>query len=206
MIYGCMNSLSQATPITLTDEERSELARLARSTRMEHRTRLKARIVLMAAEGAATQAIGRAPGCTTGTASKWRARYAKDRLAGFSEVGARGAEAKYDGKTDRRILALLDSPPPKGYANWSEPLIAKALGDAHVHVHVYVAICGAFCARKRSISRGARPIIDAHHSNIRFGAARLRPPFETPRDRVVAGRACRCASSAGRSPTPWPNT
>ena len=33
-----------------------------------------------------------------------------------------------------------------------------------------------------------RPIIDAHHSNIRFSAARLRPLFETPQDRVVAGR------------------
>ncbi len=90
MIQGCMNSLSQATPITLTDEERSELARLARSTKMEHRTRLKARIMPMAAEGAATRTIGRAPGCTTGTASKWRARYAKDRLAGFSEMQLHG--------------------------------------------------------------------------------------------------------------------
>ena len=74
----------------------------------------------MAADGAATRAIGRALGCTTGTASKWRVRYEKDRLAGFSKVGARGAEAKYDGETDRRILALLDTPPPKGFANWRD--------------------------------------------------------------------------------------
>ncbi len=47
MIQACMNSLSQATPIALTDEERCGLARLARSTRTEHRTRLTARIVLM---------------------------------------------------------------------------------------------------------------------------------------------------------------
>jgi hypothetical protein len=60
----------------------------------------------MAADGAATRAIGRALGCTTGTASKWRVRYATDRLAGFSEVGDRGAEAKYDEETDRRILAI----------------------------------------------------------------------------------------------------
>jgi hypothetical protein len=26
---------------------------------------------------------------------------------------------KYDKETDRRILALLDTPPPAGYANWS---------------------------------------------------------------------------------------
>ena len=127
-----MRSIPDAKAITLTDLERSELEGLARSTKTEHRMRLKAQIVLMAAEGAATRAIGRALGCTTGTASKWRVRYAKDRLAGFSEVGARGAEAKYDGETDRRILALLDAPPPKGYANWSGPLIAKALGDVHV--------------------------------------------------------------------------
>ena len=31
-----------------------------------------------------------------------------------------------------RILALLDAAPPKGYANWTGPLIAKALGDVHV--------------------------------------------------------------------------
>lgn len=131
-----MSSVGEATPIVLTLEERAELEGLARSTKTEHRARLKARIVLMAAEGAATRAIGRALGCTTGTASKWRVRYAKDRLAGFSETGNRGAKAKYGEEAGRRILALLDQPPPEGYANWSGPLIAKALGDVHVQ-HVW---------------------------------------------------------------------
>src|ERR1700751_4968357 len=126
-----MNSL-EATPVTLTSEERAELEGLARSTKTEHRTRLKAGIILMAAAGAAPRAIGRALRCTTGTASKWRVRYAKDRLAGFSETGNRGAEAKYGEEAGRRILALLDTMAPEGYANWSGPLIAKALGDVHV--------------------------------------------------------------------------
>lgn len=131
-----MNSLGDATPIILTPEERAELESLARSRKTEHRTRLKARVVLMAADGAATRAIGRALGCTTGTASKWRVRYAKDRLTGFSEAGNRGAKAKYGIEADRRILALLDQPPPKGYGNWSGPMIAEALGDVHVQ-HVW---------------------------------------------------------------------
>ena len=126
-----MSNLS-ATKIVLTSEERAELEGLARSTKTQHRTRFKAQIVVMAADGAATRAIARKLGCTTGTASKWRVRYAKDRLAGFSEVGNRGAEAKYDKETDRRILALLDAPAPKGYANWTGPLIARALGNVHV--------------------------------------------------------------------------
>jgi transposase len=126
------SSLGEATPIVLTLEERAALEGLARSRRTEHRTRLKARIVLMAADGAATRAIGRAFGCTTGTASKWRVRYAKDRMAGFSETGNRGAKAKYGIDADQRILALLDTAPPEGCAHWTGPLIAKALGDVPV--------------------------------------------------------------------------
>lgn len=132
MIQGCMSSHLKATPIILTDQERTELEILARSTKTEHRTRMKAQIVLMAAEGSATRAIGRTLGCTTGTASKWRVRYAADRLAGFSEAGERGAAPKYDEKTDRRILTLLNQEAPEGYANWTGPLIAKALGDVNV--------------------------------------------------------------------------
>lgn len=91
----------------------------------------RARIVLLAAEGRPTREIGRLVGCTTGTASKWRVRYARDRLAGLDETGARGAAPKYGNDHDRRILALLDRPPPAGYASWTGPLIARELGDVH---------------------------------------------------------------------------
>jgi transposase len=68
---------------------------LARSTKTEHRLRQRARIVLLAADGVASRAIGRAVGSTTGTASKWRVRYAEKRLAGLDETGERGAEPRY---------------------------------------------------------------------------------------------------------------
>jgi transposase len=123
--------IPEATPINLTTDERAELDGLVRSTKTEHRTRFKARIVLLAAEGTSTRAIAREVGCTTGTASKWRVRYAKNRLAGFSETGNRGSKPKYDTETGRRILALLDEKPPPGFANWTAPLLAKALCDVH---------------------------------------------------------------------------
>ena len=84
-----MSGIPEATPIILTHEERAELEGLARSTKTEHRLRQRARIVLLAADGLATRAIGRAVGCTTGTASKWRVRYAERRLAGLDETGNR---------------------------------------------------------------------------------------------------------------------
>ena len=127
-----MSGIPEATAIILTAAERTELEGLVRSTKTEHRLRQRARIVLLAAEGMASRAIGRAVGCTTGTASKWRVRYAEKRFGGLDETGDRGAEPKYTAETGKRILALLDQPKPKGYARWSGPLLAAALGDVDV--------------------------------------------------------------------------
>jgi transposase len=146
-----MIGIPEATAIILTTAERTELEGLARSTKTEHRLRQRARIVLLAAEGMASRAIGRAVGCTTGTASKWRVRYAEKRFGGLDETGDRGAEPKYTAETDKRILALLDQPKPKGYARWSGPLLAAALGDVDVQ---YV---WRFLRGRRSTSPGANP-------------------------------------------------
>ena len=82
-----MRSIPPATPIILASDERIALEGLANSRRSEARMRDRARIVLLAADGLASRAIGRAVGCTPGTASKWRVRRAKYWLAGLSETG-----------------------------------------------------------------------------------------------------------------------
>jgi hypothetical protein len=107
-----MTSIPDATTVLLSEEERAELYALARSTKTEHRLRQRARMVMLAAEDVATRAIGREVGCATGTASKWRVRYAGQRLAGLDETGNRGNDPKYTGETDKRILAVLDSSVP----------------------------------------------------------------------------------------------
>jgi transposase len=108
-----MSGISEATPIRLTAEERTELESLARSTKTEHRLRQRARIVLLAADGQPTRAIARAVHCTTGTASKWQVRFAEKRRAGLAETGERGAKPKHTAATDRRILAVLNTSPPR---------------------------------------------------------------------------------------------
>jgi transposase len=126
-----MRSIPAATPIVLTAEEQRALEALARSRKSEARIRDHARIVLLAAAGIGSRAIGREVGCEPGTASKWRVRYARDRMAGLSEVGERGATAKYGPEHDNRILAKLDTAPPDGYANWTAPLLSREMGDIH---------------------------------------------------------------------------
>jgi hypothetical protein len=105
---------------------------LARSNKTEYRLRQRARIVLLAADVMASRAIGREVGCTTGMASKWRVRYAANRRAGLEETGNRGAEPKNMTETDQSILAVLDRSVPAGYARWTGPPIAAALGDVDV--------------------------------------------------------------------------
>jgi transposase len=126
-----MSGIPKATAIILTAEELCELESLARSTKSEHRMRQRTRIVLLAAAGLATRAIAREVGCTIGVASKWRVRYAAKRLAGLDETGNRGAAPKYTAETGRRLLAVLDGPPPSGHGRWTAPLIAAALGEVH---------------------------------------------------------------------------
>jgi transposase len=89
-----VKSIPQATRIVLTGEERAYLEGVARSTKSQHRARQRARIVLIASSGAATREIARTVGCTIGTASKWRVRYAARRMSGLDETGERGAEPK----------------------------------------------------------------------------------------------------------------
>ena len=89
----------------------------------------RAKIVLAAAAGMASRAIAREVGCARGVVSKWRVRFASDRLAGLGDAPRSGKPRTYREDADRRILAVLDRPPPEGFARWTAPLIAHDLGD-----------------------------------------------------------------------------
>jgi transposase len=126
-----MKPIPKATAIALTIEERRSLEALASARKSEARMRDRARIVLLAASGIGSRAIAREIGCTPGTASKWRVRYADQRMAGLSETGDRGAVPRYGPEHGQRILAMLDRAPPAGYSNWTAPLLARQLADIH---------------------------------------------------------------------------
>ena len=77
----------------------------------------------------ASRAVARKVGCTPGTASRGRVRYAHGGLGGLEDRPRPGKAPTYTAETGRRILAKLNEPPPKGYACWSAPLLAEVLGD-----------------------------------------------------------------------------
>jgi transposase len=122
-------AVQEATPVALTAAERTTLAGWVRSGKTEHRLVERARIVLLAGDGWGSRAIAREVGCARGVVSRWRVRFAKDRLAGLADAPRSGKPRTYGADAGRRILALLDRPPPAGFARWTAPLLAKELGD-----------------------------------------------------------------------------
>src|ERR1700730_6846816 len=167
MIHGCMKSIPAATPITLTKEEHDKLEGSAGSQKAEHRLGQRARIVRLSAEGLATRAIGREVGCTTGTASKWRVRYAERRRAGLDETGDRGNEPKYTDATDKRLLA----------ADRQSPRRRRC------------AICLALLAHPQDRSRRAQELVRKQRSRFRGqGSCGGRPLHEAARKCSGSGR------------------
>jgi transposase len=123
--------IPDAVVVRLSPEERAVLEARVRAPTTEQRQVFRARIVLLAAEGRSTRSIAREIGTMPRTVSGWRGRFAHAGFAGLEDRVRPGPAPKYGAETGRRILALLDQPPPKGYARWTGPLIAQALGDVH---------------------------------------------------------------------------
>lgn len=118
-----------ATPVQLTGDERDSLETLVRKTTTEQRMAQRARMVLEAAAGKTTKEVAALLRVRPATVSRWRTRFAQQRLPGLADAPRPGKPRVYDATTERRILAKLDEPPPDGYTTWTGGLVAKALGD-----------------------------------------------------------------------------
>ena len=120
--------IPDAIEVHLTRKERAELEARLRAGTTEQRQLLRIRIVLEAAEGWGTRDIARELDTTPTTVSLWRGRFARERLAGLEDQPRSGAPCRYDAETDQRIRAVLDQPPPKGFARWNGPFDRPGAG------------------------------------------------------------------------------
>jgi transposase len=118
----------KAVEITLNDTERVQLERWSRGHQTPRSLAERAQIVLLAAQGMRNDAIGDQLGCRLARVSKWRRRFAQARCAGLSDALRPGQPVKYGADAEKRLLAQLDSPPPRGYGAWNGRLLAQTLG------------------------------------------------------------------------------
>jgi transposase len=125
--------MAKGVPIRLGEQEKQTLLSWTRSGSTEHRLVERARIILLAAENRSTQEIARRLKTRSARVSKWRGRFAREGIKGLQDAARPGAPERYDQSTAERIWAVLDSPPPVGYATWTGSLVAQRLSDVSKH-------------------------------------------------------------------------
>jgi transposase len=124
--------IPEAREVRLKPTIRKVLEARCRAANTPQRDVKRARIVLLAAEGWSTRSIAKEVGVQPRIVSNWRARFADHGLGGLKDLPRAAKKRIYDRATNKRILALLEKPPPQGYGRWTGPLLATALGDVDV--------------------------------------------------------------------------
>jgi transposase len=124
--------IPEAREVHLSRKDRKVLEACCRSPVTLQRDLKRARIVLLAAAGRSTRSIAKEVGVQPRIVSLWRHRYADHGLEGLQDKPRPGKQPIYTKATDNRILNLLDKPAPQGFARWTGPLLAEALGDVDV--------------------------------------------------------------------------
>jgi len=96
--------MPRASPyvITLTRAEREDLAARARKYTSPYRDVIRAKIVLLAAQGLANEAIASRLDTPRQIVSKWRKRFSRARLPGLEEEPRGGRPARFSPQRGRR--------------------------------------------------------------------------------------------------------
>lgn len=121
--------MKTAPVIILSEAERKTLETWSRGRRTQARRVLRARIVLLAAEGKTNEIIATELGTSKPTVGRWRGRFARLRIAGIEK------DAPRPGRTPALTAELVDlivrkttQETPEAATHWSTRTMAKAVG------------------------------------------------------------------------------
>ena len=119
--------------VVFTGDERAELIRLTKRTRVNRAVAFRARIVLACAAAPDT-AVARRLRTTKTTVAKWRSQFVTRRLAGLYDEPRVGAPRTItDAAMEALIVKTLETT-PAGETHWSTRSMAKAAGLSHAMV------------------------------------------------------------------------
>jgi transposase len=156
----------RATPLSCEAEVRSELERLSRS-RTEPRQRVdRARIILACLSGEPQVQIAERLDTRPNTVSKWRLRFAQHGLKGLADAPRSGKPPIYGPALRTKLLATLETPPPKGQARWDGSALAKAVGAKKSIVYALLQKDGIHLQRRRTWCVSTDPQFAAKAADI----------------------------------------
>ncbi len=128
-----MTHILAAPALSITDDERIQLERFAKSRTMAHRTVLRARALVLAADGVANNAIGEQVGVNPNSVRLWRRRFEEERIDGVGRVApGRGRKSSLPEGTVAEVVALtMKELRADGSTQWSTRSIAKRMNISH---------------------------------------------------------------------------
>lgn len=117
-----------ASKSNLTSEELVELTLIKRSTKVEHRMKLRANIIMDWHEGKSYDESQQLRNVSRRVIAKWRGRFLKSRMAGLVDANRSGKPRVITEAQKNRVIKLACSKPGKGYSNWSQQRIGETVG------------------------------------------------------------------------------
>lgn len=119
-----------ADPLPMSEEERSALERMARSTSLPHRQVVQAQALLLAADGLATNEVARRCDTTDTSVRAWRRRFVSQGVEGVGRIAAgRGRKSWLPPGTVAAVVAdTIHNRPDDGSTHWTTRLMAKRHG------------------------------------------------------------------------------
>jgi len=126
----------KAREIVLSGEERVELERIVRASTSEQRMVQRARLVLLAAAGETNAVIAARVGLSAHKVSKWRTRFAEERLEGLRDRARPGGPRRYGHDERLAVFRTACAAPPGGETHWTVRSLAAAVGISKSRVHV----------------------------------------------------------------------
>ena len=130
--------MSRSSPfvVTLSDSERAELIRRARCCTLPHEQVVRAKIVLLAADGVSNTAIAERVDVHVDVVSRWRKRFCEQRLDGLSDRKRSGRPRVFAAEVVVEVKAMACQPPEQRQvplSRWSSAeLAAQAVTDGLV--------------------------------------------------------------------------
>jgi transposase len=121
-------------PLVLRPGDREELERRVRSNTVEARDGERARLVLMAAEGASNRDIGATVGMHYNQVAVWRRRYAEFGLSGLEDGDRSGRPPVYGHDEVLLLVKTVTEPPPDEATRWTMDAIARRLNQCGVPI------------------------------------------------------------------------
>jgi len=120
----------KAQPVACSDEQFSELTKIANCRTGQHQLVARATIILKCTGDMQIKDIAAELKETPATVRKWRNRFLASGIKGLSDLPRSGAPVIYGEEFKKQVFDKLNTPPPDGLAHWDGPSLAKSLNTS----------------------------------------------------------------------------